>query len=52
MLRMCLGLRTNKQQEDRPELTFANSEIGKAFVGNSTFSSKTLLDKGISSFAL
>ena len=46
---MCLGLRTNKQQEDKPELTFANSDIAKDFVGKSTFSEKSLKDSGISS---
>ena len=49
MLRMCRGLRTNKQQEDSPELTLANSEMCSDLVGNSTLSANTLLDSGISS---
>ena len=46
---MWRGLRTNKQQEDNPELTLANSDIWRDLVGNSTLFSKTLLDSGISS---
>jgi hypothetical protein len=49
---MCLGLYTSKQQDDKPELNFANSEIDNIFIGNSIFSAKILLDSGISSCIL
>lgn len=49
MLRMCRGLRINKQQEDKPELIFASSEALNAFVGYSNFSVNTFIDSGISS---
>lgn len=48
MLRMCRGLLTNKQQDDKPELTLANSDIDSPFVEYSTLSENILLDCGIS----